>query len=88
MAAPQSPGTTITFTATSAGCNSPVYQFYLLPPGGAWTLKQAYGAPNTLTWDTSGLSPGRWQLSVLAKQSGSTASYQSYAWISFQLTFG
>jgi hypothetical protein len=88
MAAPQSPGAVVTFTATSAGCNSPVYLFYVLPPGGTWALKQPYGAPATFIWNTSGLSPGPWQIEVLAKQSGSAASYQSLALITYQLTFG
>lgn len=52
-----------------------------------WTLKQAYSASGTFTWDTTGLSPGPWQIGVWAKQAGSTASYQSFASITNQLTF-
>jgi hypothetical protein len=59
----------------------------LAPGGTVWTLKQAYSASGTFTWDTTGLSPGPWQIGVWAKQAGSTASYQSFASITNQLTF-
>jgi len=86
LASPQPPGTTVTFTAAALGCSSATYQFLVLAPGSTvWTIKQPFGAPNTYAWNTSGFTPGTWQIGVWARQAGSTAAYQSYAFVTFQL---
>ena len=85
LASPQSPGTTVTFTAVANGCNSPSYQFWVLAPGGTWKIVAVYSSSNKYAWNTIGLSPGPWQVGVWARQSGSTASWQSFAFITFQL---
>ncbi|HKW59414.1 MAG TPA: hypothetical protein VJR46_06630 [Candidatus Dormibacteraeota bacterium] len=74
---PQAPGVTVTFTATASGCPNPTYKFWLLPPGGSWTVVQDYSAANTWTWNTSG-APGTYLLDVYVRQSGSTASYEAH----------
>src|SRR5205814_4681086 len=72
VAPPLAPGTTVAFTATSTGCSSsPQYQFWLLPPGGSWTVKQAYGASGAWSWSTAGLAPGTYQVGVWARSAGS-----------------
>lgn len=88
MASPEPPGTSIYFTAVSGGCTLPNFQFWVLPPGGTWTIVQPYGPTDQYVWDTTGLSPGPWQIGVWLRQAGSTASYQAFAFITFQLTFG
>ncbi|MDX6257300.1 MAG: hypothetical protein QOJ11_3634, partial [Frankiales bacterium] len=88
VASPQAPGTVITFTAAANGCNTPNYKFFIAPPGGTFAEVQPYGLGNTLVWNTAGLAPGPWQVGVWARQSGSTSSYQSFAFITYQLTFG
>jgi hypothetical protein len=85
LASPRSPGTTVTFTAVANGCNNPSYEFWVLAPGGTWTIVKAYSSSNTYAWNTTGLSPGPWQVGVWARQAGSTASWQSFAFITFQL---
>src|SRR5919109_3678905 len=77
-ASPQPPGTAVTFTATAAGCPSPTYEFWLLAPGGSWTVMQAWSASNKWTWNTSGLASGTYQLNTYVRQSGSTATYEAY----------
>jgi hypothetical protein len=77
LSGPQPPGATITFTATSTGCASPQYEFWLLAPNGAWTMKHAYGGA-TWSWNTTGLAPGTYQVGVWARQAGSAASYDAY----------
>lgn len=77
-ASPQSPGVTVTFTATASGCPNPTYEFWLLAPGGSWTVTQAYGANNVWTWSTSGAVPGTYLLDVYVRQSGSSASYEAH----------
>ncbi len=88
LTSPRAPGTTITFTAVANGCSNPTYQFYIAPPGGTFSALGNFSSTTSLVWDTSGLSPGPWQIGVWARQSGSSASYESFAFITFQLTAG
>ena len=82
---PQTPGATVTLTASSTGCGSPSYEFWVQPPGGAWTVVKPYGSA-TFDWNTGSLAPGEYQVGVWARQAGSTASYEAYSMRSFQLT--
>lgn len=84
-ASPQAPGTTITFTASAAGCSLPNYKFWLLPPGGTWAVVQDYTPSNTYLWNTAALAPGPYQIGVWARRTGSAASYEAFAFITFQL---
>jgi uncharacterized protein YkwD len=84
VAAPQTPGATITFTATSNSCITPTYEFWLMPPDGTWTVKRGWGS-NTWPWNTSGLAPGTYQVGVWVHQAGSTAAHDAYYIGSFQL---
>src|SRR2546425_362553 len=77
-ASPQPPGTTVTFTATATGCPNPTYQFWLLPPGGAWRVTQAYSSSNTWNWSTSGVATGTYTLDVYARDASSTAAYDAH----------
>ena len=77
-ASPQAPGVVVTFKATSTGCPSPTYQFWLQAPGGAWTITQPFSASDTWTWNTTGLAGGTYLLDVYARQSGSVASYEAH----------
>ena len=82
---PQRPGTAITFTGSSIGCDNPEYQFGIRPPGGTFAIKRAYGGA-TWSWDTAGLAPGTYQVAVWARQTGSTAGYEAYTFTTYQLT--
>ncbi|HEY8088335.1 MAG TPA: hypothetical protein VIF09_10835 [Polyangiaceae bacterium] len=77
---PAAPGTPVTWTATSASCTSPLYQFWVLAPGGAtpWTMEQDFSSTATFAWNTSGLA-GTYQLEVWVKDASSTAPYDTYA---------
>jgi hypothetical protein len=77
-ASPQAPGTQVNLSVSSAGCPNPVYQFWVQPQGGAWTLLQAYGSSATAKWDTTGLATGTYVFDVWAKQSGSAASWEAH----------
>lgn len=85
-AAPQPKGTTITFTAASTGCASPKYQFWLLPPGGAWTSVQAFGSGTTWQLNTSLYPAGTFQVGVWTRATGSTAKYDSFFILSYTVT--
>lgn len=88
LAAPQAPGATINLTASSNSCSNPQYQFWLLPPGGSWTVMKSYSATATWSWNTSSYAPGTYQLGVWAKQSSSSASYDAYYITTYQLDVG
>jgi hypothetical protein len=77
-ASPQAHGTSVTFTASASGCPNPRYQFWILAPGGAWTIAQPYSSGATFNWNTSGLSPGIYHYSVWVRDAGSAAGYDAY----------
>ena len=70
-ATPQLSGTTVTLTATSTACVNPRYQFWLLPPGGIWTVVQAYSSNPTYTWTTGGKPFGTYRFSIWARDANS-----------------
>jgi len=77
-AAPQPPGTLVTLSAAAAGCPNPVYEFWVQPPGGSWSIVQAYSTSPTAKWDTTGLATGSYVFDVWAKQAGSGASWEAH----------
>src|SRR5260370_14598503 len=60
-------GTPISITGSVAGCSNPLYEFWILPPGGPWVLAQAYSSSSTFNWTTTGLSAGSYRISVWAR---------------------
>jgi hypothetical protein len=82
LPAPQAAGVAIAFVASATGCTSAQYEYWLLAPGGAWGMKQGYGSAGW-TWNTAGLAPGTYQVGVWARQSGSAASYDTYAIVTY-----
>jgi hypothetical protein len=81
---PQIPGTTVTFTAVAAGCASASYRFFIQAPDGSFVQTQPYGGA-TFNWNTTGLASGIYELAVLARRTGSAASYEAIAQVSFQI---
>jgi hypothetical protein len=77
-ASPQAHGTPITITASASGCPSPRYQFWILAPGGSWTIKQAYSGTATFNWNTTGLAAGTYHYSVWVRDASSANSYDTY----------
>jgi len=68
----------VVLTATSTGCTSPEYQFYLQPPGGAWAAQGSYSSVATFNWNTTGRALGIWGIGVHARAIGKTAPYDVY----------
>jgi spore germination protein YaaH len=77
-ASPQAAGTAVTFTGSASSCPNPRYQFWVLAPGGTWTVAQAYSTTATFTWNTSGRAPGVYHVSVWALDASRAGSYDSY----------
>src|SRR5438477_11626924 len=73
-ASPQLSGTSITFTATSTGCPHPLYQFWILPPGGSWQVVRAYSSSTTFTWSTNGLPAGNYLYTAWARDTSSSGT--------------
>ncbi|ADI85769.1 M6 family metalloprotease domain-containing protein [Geobacter sulfurreducens] len=89
VASPQDVATSVTFTAAAAGSSGSFeYEFYILPPGGSWTKKQAYSSTVTWTWDTAGAKAGTWQVCVWVKNAGTSpaAGYDAYALVTYTLS--
>ena len=76
-ASPQTAGTPVTITATASGCKAR-YEFWILPPGGSWTIVQAYSSTATFGWTTTGLAAGTYRYSVWVRDAASAASYDAY----------
>jgi acid phosphatase len=86
-ASPQPTGAAVSFAAASTGCPSPVYEFALQYPDGAWVITQSFSSSNVWAWDTTGYKDGSYTVAVLANESGSdTSTYQSSATVGFGLT--
>jgi spore germination protein YaaH len=86
-AAPASPGGTgsqVVLTAATTGCPNPTFRFWVQAPGGAWQVAQPYGSSNTYAWKGTGAA-GAYRLEVNVRDQSSTASYQAYRDVSYQL---
>ncbi len=67
-ASPQAIGVSVTVAAVAANCPNPIYQFWVLPPGGnAYQLAQAYSSNGSYSWTTSGIVPGTYRFSIWAR---------------------
>jgi hypothetical protein len=77
-ASPQAVGTAVTITASSSGCPNPRYEFWILPPGGSWTIVQPYSSAATFNWNTTGLAAGTYSYSVWVRDASSAASYDAF----------
>ena len=80
-------GGSSTFTAAANGCTGPSYQWWLLPPGGTYQLKQPYdGATWAPILSAASFVPGTYTVDAWVKQSNSSRSYDTYGAYSFTLT--
>jgi hypothetical protein len=77
-ASPQTAGTAVTITATASGCANPRYEFWILAPGGSWTIKQAYSTTSTFSWNTAGLAAGIYRYSVWVRDASTSGAYDTF----------
>jgi len=77
-ASPQAAGTVVTLTAVGSGCANPRYQFWILPPGGKWTIVQAYSTGATFSWSTIHDPIGAYLYTVWVRDASSTANLDAY----------
>ncbi len=84
-ASPQLVGTQITFTATGSG-GTGSYEYAFQVYDGTWNTMQAYSSSNTWTWDTTGKKYMTYNVKVLIRNAGSTATSQASALLSYLLS--
>jgi hypothetical protein len=68
---PQVPGIAIVLAATATGCSGPLFQFWVLPPGGRWAVAQPFSRASTFSWNTTAKVPGVYRFSVWARDANS-----------------
>ncbi len=79
-------GAPVSVTGSAGGCAAPLYQFYLLPPGGTWSLVQPYSATAGYNWNTAGSAAGVYRFSVWARDSNSSAAYDVFSAFNYTLS--
>src|SRR5258708_24153771 len=86
-------GTTVRVAGAAPCCARPLYEFWLLPPGGTWTLVAPYSTSATFTWSTAGQTAGAYRFSVWARDSSSPGTsgatpytYDSFSALQYSLT--
>ena len=85
LASPRLPGTAVTFTTTVTCQGTPEFRFWVLPPGGSWTVVQDYSTAAPFRWDTSRLAYGDYRISVHARTTGTTVAYESFESMPYSL---
>jgi streptogramin lyase len=83
-----SPGSSINFSATAAGCDGPNYRFFVATPGGAFVEKQPFSTNAVFAWDSTGLPEGNYQVAVLVRHAGASASYETAFFMNQMLSIG
>jgi hypothetical protein len=86
LPSPQSPGTTVRWTASVSCTGTPQYLFYVRTPAGVWTIMQPYGASNTFTWSTPPTG-GSYLVQVDVRNAGANEDpYDNNTAVAFTLT--
>jgi cell wall-associated protease len=67
-------GTTVVITGNASGCPNALYEFWILAPGGTWTVAQGYSTSATFNWTTTGLAAGTYRFSVWVRDASSSGS--------------
>ena len=69
-------GTAVAITASAPGCPNPLYEFWVLAPGAAvYTLGHAYSSTAVFNWDTTGLTPGTYRITVWVRDNSSAGTF-------------
>jgi hypothetical protein len=70
-------GLTLNFLASSGGCATPAYEFWVQYPSGKWVLQQGWGGAS-FNWNTSGLAAGTYTIHAWANQQGAATTLEVY----------
>ena len=82
----QPAGSVVDLTASSSGCASPLYEYWIQYPNGTWYLKRGWGA-GAYSWATSGLAPGTYTVHAWANdRRDSRSTWEAYGTSTVTLT--
>src|SRR5438067_7127220 len=82
---PQKVGATVTVTPDATGCpNGPLFRWWVRSTDGVWRVAQDWSTQR-FAWNTSGLTPGTYQLGVWLKDSQSANTYDTFALTTYLL---
>jgi Cysteine-rich secretory protein family len=84
-ASPGATGSTVTLTASSTGCVSPQYRFWIRAPNGTWSMRQDYSASNTFAWSGTGQA-GTYGIEVDVRDQLASVSYDTVRNITYVVT--
>jgi hypothetical protein len=77
----------VTITASSSGCTSPAYEFWMRPAtSSTWQLVQPYSTSPTYRWNSKGAPAGTVYFGVWARDAASTAFADVYGSTPYVLT--
>jgi spore germination protein YaaH len=83
----QPAGSSVAFTASSTGCGTPLYEYWVKLLNGSWYMRRGFSTDPAWSWDTSGLAQATYTVHVWAKQAGdSTSSWEAYGSSTVTLT--
>jgi FtsP/CotA-like multicopper oxidase with cupredoxin domain len=69
---PQAPGTSVVFTAAGIGGSGNYEYEFWLNTSGVWAIVRPYSTTNSWTWNTTGVTPGSYNVAVRVRNAGST----------------
>jgi hypothetical protein len=67
-------GSVVHFTASSTGCSSPQYEYWVQYTDGSWHMLRAFASDPTWDWNTTGLAQGAYSIHVWANNTGDPTS--------------
>jgi N-acetylmuramoyl-L-alanine amidase/Fibronectin type III domain len=73
--ATQPAGSTISFTAGSTGCTTPLYAYWVMYPGGTWHAWRSLSTDPNWSWSTAGLAPGTYTVRVWVNHPGHPTTF-------------
>ncbi|HCF99306.1 MAG TPA: hypothetical protein DEV93_02035, partial [Chloroflexi bacterium] len=83
----------VVITGVAAVCPHPLYEFWLLPPGGSWTLVRGYSLSGDFDWNTTSYAVGSYLISIWARDTSSTGTsgtapntYDSFTTVQYTLS--
>ena len=78
VASPQGTGSSVTFSSSTTTCPSPVYRFWLQPPGGGWSIAQDFSSASTFKWSANTV-PGTYGVEVDVRDASRPVAYDAVA---------
>src|SRR5205814_7286771 len=67
-------GSTPSFAASTSGCPTPNYRFWV-GQNGTWQILQDYSPSNSFNWNTAGFPAGTYGIEVDVRNQGSAVAY-------------